>query len=111
MHLNGDPEDPPAAPGAEQGYHMGSLAALAGSLLAIVGRERGTSGGRKVEVSLQEAAAMATLQTANANYWSWHRTAPGRAGNRFVPGSTRGYATSSWKRSTVRFSLHGWLLG
>lgn len=30
MYLNGFPEDPPNSPGAEQAYHMGSLAAVTG---------------------------------------------------------------------------------
>lgn len=81
MYLNGFPEDPPAVPGAEQGYHMGSLAAVVGALLALVGRDRDANrAGRDVAVSLQEAASMTTLQTANANYYSWHREVPGRRG-------------------------------
>ncbi|MEX2230000.1 MAG: CoA transferase [Dehalococcoidia bacterium] len=81
MYLNGYPEDPPAMPGAEQAYHMGALAAVAGALLALVGRDRDAGGaGRHVDVSLQEAASMATLQTANANYYTWHREVPVRHG-------------------------------
>jgi crotonobetainyl-CoA:carnitine CoA-transferase CaiB-like acyl-CoA transferase len=81
MYLNGFPEDPPAVPGAEQGYHMGSLAAVVGALLALVGRDRDADrAGRDVAVSIQEAASMATLQTANANYYSWHREIPTRRG-------------------------------
>lgn len=81
MYLNGFPDEAPAVPGAEQSYHMGSLAAVVGALLALVGRDRDAGGaGRDVAVSLQEAASMTTLQTANANYYSWHREVPGRRG-------------------------------
>ncbi len=81
MYLNGMPEDPPQAPGGEQAYHMGSIAAVAASLVALVGRDRDPRRtGRRVEVSLQEAASMATLQTANANMYTWHGQIPKRIG-------------------------------
>jgi crotonobetainyl-CoA:carnitine CoA-transferase CaiB-like acyl-CoA transferase len=81
MWLNGFPEDPPNAPGAEQAYHMGSLVAVSGALLALHGRERDPQRrGRRVDVSLQEAASMATLQTANANMYAWHGQVPRRHG-------------------------------
>ncbi|MEX2372190.1 MAG: CoA transferase, partial [Dehalococcoidia bacterium] len=83
MYLNGFPEDPPVRPGAEQGYHMGALVAAAGALVALVGRERDPERrGRRVDVSMQEAASMATLQTANANILTWHGRVPARVGNR-----------------------------
>lgn len=82
MYLNGFPEDPPLQPGAEQGYHMGALVSAAGALVALVGRERGRRHGGRVTVSMQEAAAMATLQTANANIYTWHQRIPRRVGNR-----------------------------
>lgn len=81
MALNGFPDDPPNAPGAEQAYHMGSLAAVSGTLLALVERDRTPGGsGRRVDVSLQEAASMATLQTANTNYYTWHGQVISRRG-------------------------------
>jgi crotonobetainyl-CoA:carnitine CoA-transferase CaiB-like acyl-CoA transferase len=81
MYLNGMPEDPPQAPGGEQGYHMGSIAAVAASLVALVGRDRDPRGaGHRIDVSLQEAASMATLQTANANMYTWHSQIPRRVG-------------------------------
>ncbi|MDP6605684.1 MAG: CoA transferase [Dehalococcoidia bacterium] len=81
MYLNGFPEDPPNQPGAEQAYHMGSLAAVAGTVMAIAGRERDPQRrGRRVDVSLQEAASMATIQTANANIYGWHGNIPRRTG-------------------------------
>lgn len=81
MYLNGYPEDPPNMPGAEQAYHMGAVAATTGTLIALAGRDRDQQGrGRRVDVSLQEAASMATLQTANANHYTWHRQIPIRHG-------------------------------
>jgi crotonobetainyl-CoA:carnitine CoA-transferase CaiB-like acyl-CoA transferase len=81
MYLNGMPEDPPQAPGGEQGYHMGSIAAVATSLVALLGRDRDPRGaGHQIDVSLQEATSMSTLQTANANIYTWHAQIPRRIG-------------------------------
>ncbi|MEX2229992.1 MAG: CoA transferase [Dehalococcoidia bacterium] len=81
MYLNGMPEDPPNVPGAEQAYHMAALAAVSAALVAIAGRERDPGRrGRRIDVSIQEAASMATLQTANANIYAWHHRIPARTG-------------------------------
>ena len=81
MWLNGFPEDPPNLPGAEQAYHMASLAAASGTLVALCGRDRRASGeGGRIDVSVQEAASMATLQHASPNVWTWHRQVPQRRG-------------------------------
>ena len=80
MYLNGHPEDPPAQPGAEQAYHMASLVAASAALVALAGRDRDPSGrGARIDVSMQEATSMATLQTANANFYTWHGQIPKRA--------------------------------
>ncbi|MBM3140074.1 MAG: hypothetical protein FJZ92_07635, partial [Chloroflexi bacterium] len=87
MYLNGYAEDPPNVPGAEQAYHMASLAAVASALVALAGRERDPERrGRRVDVSMQDAASMATLQTANANYYTWHNRIPRRHGNHTANG-------------------------
>ena len=81
LYLNGYPEDPPVRPGAEQGFHMGALVAAATLLVALVGRERHPGHrGHRIDVSMQEAASMATLQTANANMYTWHGEVPRRQG-------------------------------
>jgi len=80
MFLNGYPEDPPNVPGAEQANHMGSLAAVSTLLVALAGRDRGDPGGHRIDASIQEAASMSTLQTANANIYHWHRLIPKRFG-------------------------------
>lgn len=81
MYLNGQQEDPPNQPGAEQAYHMASLVAASGILIALHGRTGdGTWNGRRIDVSAQEAASMATLQTANANSYTWYKRVPARRG-------------------------------
>ena len=61
MWLNGFPEDPPTMPGSEQAYHMASLVAASSTLIAIHDRDR-RGVGHRIDVSMQEAASMATLQ-------------------------------------------------
>ncbi len=81
MYLNGFPEDPPIAPGAEQAYHIASAALVATTLIALAGRARDSERrGRHIEVSVQDAMAMATVQTANANFYTWHGRVPKRVG-------------------------------
>lgn len=80
MYLNGFPEDPPNVPGAEQANHMASLAAVSTLLVAIVGRERSDRRSHRIDISVQEAASISTLQTANANLYGWHGTIPKRFG-------------------------------
>ena len=80
MYLNGFPEDPPNLPGAEQANHMASLAAVSTLLVAVVGRERSDRHSHRIDISVQEAASVSTLQTANANLYGWHRTIPKRFG-------------------------------
>ncbi|MDP6511697.1 MAG: CoA transferase [SAR202 cluster bacterium] len=81
MYINGFPEDPPNQPGAEQAYHMASVAAVAGTLTALVARDRDPNRrGTRIDVSIQEAASMATIQTANANIYTWHGQIPQRIG-------------------------------
>lgn len=84
MFLNGLPEDPPNQPTAEQAYHMSSLALASGILIGLVGRDLRSdaagSRGVRIDVSMQEAATMATFQTANPNSYTWHGDIPGRRG-------------------------------
>ncbi|HXH23107.1 MAG TPA: CoA transferase [Dehalococcoidia bacterium] len=82
LYLNGFPDAAPDVPGGEQAYKMASLVAAAATLMAILGRDADPEGrGRHVEVTLQEAASMATIQTANANIYAWHGRVPRRMGN------------------------------
>ena len=80
MYLNGHPDDPPAQPGAEQAHHMASLVAASAALIALAGRDRDPHArGTRIDVSMQEGTSMATLQTANANTYTWHGRIPRRA--------------------------------
>ena len=84
MFLNGDPEDPPNQPGAEQAYHMSSLALGSAILIVLVGRDlhshEGDARGQRIDVSMQEAATMATFQNANPNTFEWYGDVPARRG-------------------------------
>jgi crotonobetainyl-CoA:carnitine CoA-transferase CaiB-like acyl-CoA transferase len=104
MHLNGFPEDPPNQPGGEQAYHLASLVAASSLLVALCGRDRRPGGaGHRIDVSIQEAASMVTLQTANATAYTWYGTVPGRRGLD-VPGGRNLFecADGLW----VRFVVH-----
>jgi len=89
MFLNGYPEDPPNVPGSDQANHMGSLSAVAALLIALAGRARargargelrGDAEGHRIDSSIQEAASISTLQTANANLYHWRQQIPRRVG-------------------------------
>jgi benzylsuccinate CoA-transferase BbsE subunit len=81
MFLNGDPDDPPNLPGSEQAFHMASLALVSALTIALAGRKRASRGtGTRVDVSIQEAATMATLQNAPTNTYQWQGAIPGRRG-------------------------------
>ncbi|MDP6605276.1 MAG: CoA transferase [Dehalococcoidia bacterium] len=80
MWLNGFPGDPPNQPGAEQAYHMASLVAASTTLIALLGRDRDGGGGHRIDISMQEAASMATLQHSSANSYTWLGNVPARRG-------------------------------
>ncbi len=84
LWVSGDPADPPTQMGADASYKLASLVALAGVMVALHGR--GANGGRGVwlDVSIQQAVAMACVQTSNPNHWLWNRHIPGRPG---LPGA------------------------
>ncbi len=75
--LNGHPEDPPVYAGGNLSHKQGSIAMAEAALALITQRRRGGGSGR-ITVSMQEAVAFTTLQTASGNFWSWHRTSPDR---------------------------------
>jgi len=78
MALTGYPEDPPNQLGGEQAYHVASLHAAVGTLMALLSRDLDGKG-NDVQIALQDSISMATLQTANFNAYTWlgvlrHRT-------------------------------------
>lgn len=79
LYLNGFPDDPPNVPAGRLAYKQASLtAALAAMALVMAKRRQGCPG--RITVCMQEAVMWTTLQTANENYWHWHRTRPSRNG-------------------------------
>ncbi|HET6795143.1 MAG TPA: CoA transferase [Acidimicrobiales bacterium] len=79
--LNGAPADPPNHPGGNQAHKMAGLVAATATLIALTGRRLGSGAEAvHVDVSVQEAAAYATLQTANPAILEWQGKVPGRPG-------------------------------
>lgn len=79
LWLSGHPDTPPYRPGGEQAAHMAGLIAANAALLGILQQGR-TGQGIHVEVPALFAAALATAQTANANYLTWLGRIPARRG-------------------------------
>ena len=79
MVLTGFPDDPPARLPAAQAYHQVSLEAAVGTMAVILQRDLGGGGGH-VELSMQDALAVSTAQTANLNHWTQLKVVPLRAG-------------------------------
>lgn len=77
LALNGFPEDPPIWPAGNLAYKQASLAAAEAAVALIFQQRRGGPAG-EVVVSMQEAVAFTTLQTANGNYHHWHDHSPDR---------------------------------
>ena len=58
LYLGGMPEHPPSWPGGNQSYMIGSAALAVAASAALMARDR-TGRGQRVDVSLQEATAVA----------------------------------------------------
>jgi crotonobetainyl-CoA:carnitine CoA-transferase CaiB-like acyl-CoA transferase len=84
LWLNGRPDGPPSRPGGEQAAHMASLVAANATLLGLFDQQR-TGRGCHIDVPAVFAASLATLQTANANYATWHGRIPARRGMGILP--------------------------
>lgn len=110
LMLTGFPEDPPVRLPAAQAYHQASLEAAVG-VMALVFRRDDDGRGGHVEVSMQDALAISTLQTANLNHWTQLHVVPIRTGSGnpardFSSGSTHGKSV----RRTVYRCRDGWLV-
>jgi crotonobetainyl-CoA:carnitine CoA-transferase CaiB-like acyl-CoA transferase len=79
LALNGRPDAPPYRPGGDQAAHRAGLVAANAALLGLFDQQR-TGRGCMIEVPAAHAATLATLQTANANYYTWHGRLPKRRG-------------------------------
>ncbi len=80
MVLTGFPDDPPVRLPGAQSYHQASLEAAVGTAALVVRRDQ-DGRGRQLEVSMQDALAMTTLQTANLNHSTQVGVVPLRTGS------------------------------
>ena len=108
MVLTGFPGEAPNQLGGEQAYHMGSLHAAVGTLIALLGRDLDGTG-RDVHVSMQDCVSMATLQTANLNYYTWDGIIRSRTGlNHAFSGQTQTSERRSYPRTLYKCK-DGWI--
>lgn len=87
LYLNGYPEDAPNHPAGQLAYKQTSFAAALGAMSLVLAGQASQSGGRIV-VSMQEAMMWTTIQSANENYWHWHKSVPVRRGLANLGGQT-----------------------
>ena len=66
LYLCGFPDRSPLYPGGQLAYGMVSLVAAAGAMAGLLQRSRGGKG-REISLSMQEAVAVITTETANVN--------------------------------------------
>ena len=89
--LSGEPRSVPVQGGANPSYTMASLAAASAATIALTARNRSARNGdapktdnsplgAHIDISLQEATAMAAMQTATPSQWTWHGRIPRRPG-------------------------------
>ena len=79
LNTTGATGDPPSQGGGDPSYKMASLAAATGAVFALFGREA-DGVGVHLDISIQEATLMATLQTSNANIYHLDGRVPTRPG-------------------------------
>ncbi len=87
LRLNGYAEDPPNHPAGNLAYKQLSLACALAAMSMVMEKAAGRPPGR-AQVSMQEAVMWTTIQSANQNYWHWHRLRPTRRGIENVGGQT-----------------------
>ena len=95
LWLNGRPDGPPHRPGGEQAAHMASLVAANGALMGILAQQR-SGRGCHLDVPAIFAATLATLQSANANFATWHGRIPARRGFGLPPFRHMFRAADGW---------------
>jgi len=81
--LSGEPRGTPVQGGADVSYAMAGLAAASAVSIALHQRDAGTGSagsGVHIDISLQEATAMAAMQTATPSQWTWFNRIPRRPG-------------------------------
>jgi len=79
--LSGEPRSTPVQGGADPSFAMAGLSAASAVMIALTGQWRGNHDhGTHIDISLQEATAMAVMQTATPSQWTWHQRIPRRPG-------------------------------
>ena len=108
MALTGFSDDPPMRLAAAQGYHQASLHAAVGAMAAVARRDI-TGAGAHVEVSMQDAVALGTLQTGNLNFYTQHDLVPRRVGNGGVSRIFHPDGSQTAGRPTYYQCADGWV--
>ena len=108
MAITGYPEAPPNQLGGEQAYHMASLHAAVGTLLALLSRDLDGTG-RDVQVAMQDCVSMATLQTANFNHYTWFGTVRSRPGLNYASLRAQSPDVTRWMPHTLYACKDGWI--
>lgn len=88
IQVSGSPRGIPIQGGAHPSYTMASLAAASAITIALhqrdfgvdVGSEEHCGTGVHIDLSWQEATALAVMQTATPGQWQWHGRIPRRPG-------------------------------
>ena len=75
IFLSGEPKGVPVQGGANPSHTIAGLVASTGVMLALH-----NGGGALLDISVQEAVAALTLQTAAPSLWRWFGKVPGRPG-------------------------------
>ncbi len=78
--LSGEPRGVPVHGGANVAFAMAGLIGASSISIALHARDHQNGAGAHIDISLQEAACMATMQTANPTQWTWHERIPRRPG-------------------------------
>ncbi|MEM7078239.1 MAG: CoA transferase [Pseudomonadota bacterium] len=82
IQVSGSPQGTPIQGGADPSYTMTGLAAASAITMALQQRDFGDNRGVGVHIdlSMQEATALAVMQTASPGQWQWHQRIPRRPG-------------------------------
>lgn len=78
--LSGEPRGTPVQGGADVAYAMAGLIAASAISMALHQRDNTDAAGAHIDISLQEAAATAAMQTATPSNWTWFNRIPRRPG-------------------------------
>ena len=84
IQVSGSPQGKPIQGGADPSYSMTGLAAASAISMALHQRDFSddgrNGGGIHIDLSMQEATALAVMQTGSPGIWQWHKRIPRRPG-------------------------------